>query len=50
MSDNFLYVPTAPKELENRQFIKEWQNVVTSLTDEIIEDDPEDNHMIEQIA
>lgn len=42
----------AIKELENRQFIKEGQNVVTFLDppDEIIEDDPEDDGFIEQIT
>jgi hypothetical protein len=38
--------------LENRQFIKEGQNVAAFLDspDEIIEDDPEDDGFIEQIA
>jgi hypothetical protein len=42
----------AIKELENRQFIKEGQNVATFLdpSDEIIEDDLEDDGFIEQIA
>ena len=42
----------AIKELETRHFIKEGQNVVTFLNppDEIIEDEPDDDALIEQIA
>ena len=40
------------KELENRHFIKEGQDVTTFLnpSDEVIEDEPEDDDFIEQIA
>jgi hypothetical protein len=40
------------KELENRQFIKEGQNVATFLDppNEIIEDNPEDDGFIKQIT
>jgi hypothetical protein len=42
----------AIKELENRHFIKEGQDVATFLnpSDEVIEDEPEDDDFIEQIA
>jgi hypothetical protein len=40
------------KELERRQFIKEGQHVATLLSppDEIIEDSPDDDQFIEQLA
>jgi hypothetical protein len=42
----------AIKELERRQFIKEGQNVATFLNplDEIVDDDPDDDHFVEQVA
>jgi hypothetical protein len=42
----------AIKELENRQFIKQGQPVATFLNpvDEIIEDAPTDDSLLEQIA
>jgi hypothetical protein len=42
----------AIKELERRQFIKEGQHVATFLNppDEIIDDSPDDDQFIEQLA